>query len=310
MRDNITMKQPDIDDKSSEACILDVIEQFVCEKRKLLQDRGDLERQIKDRLKTHGRSWKPLYELFEPLGLLPIDAKCNDEKRDVLYALSKTAIGRIGLYLQVMKRLAEASKKKPAESVVFAKSDYHELDCWNQLRNFLENMQKAHVVSICVKDNGETLSICPKADQLRFFDGGWAENGMVYLIEKTIKSFSKANRLTSSIFWNVKLSNGAPWDSIKYEFDAIAKVGEMFYVFEVKTGAILPVDKWFERWSLFKNVGVRYIQCTAKEIDYRLFMPLQLFPIANFEQLLQERLKKDLVKSKDDKDTCGDIHGT
>ena len=310
MRDNITMKQPDIDDKSSEACILDVIEQFVCEKRKLLQDRGDLERQIKDRLKTHGRSWKPLYELFEPLGLLPIDAKCNDEKRDVLYALSKTAIGRIELYLPVMKLLVEAIKKKSVDSVEFAKSDYRESDYWNQLRNFFENMKKAHIVSVCVKDNGETVSICPKADRLQFFDGGWAENGMVYLIEKTIKSFSKANRLASSIFWNVKLSNGAPWDSIKYEFDAIAKVGEMFYVFEVKTGAILPVDKWFERWSLFRNVGVRYIQCTAKEIDYRLFMPLQLFPIANFEQLLQERLKKDLVKSKDDKDTFADIHGT
>ena len=95
MRDNITMKQPDIDGKSNEACILDAIEQFVCEKRKLLQDKDDLDHQIKDGLKTHGRSWKPLYELFEPLGLLPIDAKCNDEKRDVLYALSKTAIGRI-----------------------------------------------------------------------------------------------------------------------------------------------------------------------------------------------------------------------
>ena len=301
------MKQPDIDGKSNEACILDAIEQFVCEKRKRLQDKDDLGRQIKDGLNAHGRSWKPLYELFEPLGLLPIDAKCNGVKRDETYSLSRIAIGRIELYLPIMKRLAEACKKKPTESVVFTKNDCREPNDWNRLRNFFENMQKARMVSVASKDAGESLSICPKADQLRFFDGGWAENGMVYLIKKTINSFSKENR---HIFWNVKLSNCAPWNSTKYEFDAIVKVGETFYVFEVKTGGLLPIDKWYERWSMFKNTGVRYIQCTAKEIDYKLFMPLQLFPIANFELLLLERLKKDLANSKDDKDACGGIHGT
>lgn len=152
------------------------------------------------------------------------------------------------------------------------------------------------MVSVGGKDKGKILSICPKADCLRFFDGGWAEKGMVYLIEKTIQSFSKANRIASHVFWNVKISNCAPWNTSKYEFDVIAKVGGMFYVFEVKTGTILPVDKWFERWDMFKKAGVRYIQCTAQEIDHRLFMPLQLFPIADFEQLLLGRLKKDFAK--------------
>ncbi len=66
------MEQPGIDSKSRESCILDAIEQFVCEKRKLLQDKDDLDCQIKDGLKPHGRSWKPLYELFMPLQLFPI----------------------------------------------------------------------------------------------------------------------------------------------------------------------------------------------------------------------------------------------
>lgn len=302
--------KPDIESESNSACILNAVEQFISDKRKSLQNQEDLARQIKDGLKKHGRSWKPLYELFEPLRLLPTDAKYNGVKRDESYSLSRIAIGRIELYLPIMKRLAEACKKKPTESVIVTKNDYREPDDWNQLRNFFGNMQKACMVSDASKDAGGTLSICPKADRLRFFDGGWAESGMVYLIEKTIKSFSKANRLATSIFWNVKLSDCTPWNSTKYEFDAIAKVGEMFYVFEVKTGAILPVDKWYERWSMFKNTGVRYIQCTAKEINYKLFIPLQLFPIANFEQLLQERLNKDFATSRSREDTTsnGGMH--
>lgn len=98
---------------------LDAIEQFACDRRKLLQDKEDFALQIKEGLEKNGRKWKPLYELFKPLGLLPTAARCNGEKRDAFYTLSKTAIGNIELYLPVMKRLAAASKKKAGGKCCF-----------------------------------------------------------------------------------------------------------------------------------------------------------------------------------------------
>ena len=253
------MKTLDNDSMSNEACVLDAIEQFIRDKRISLQHKEDLARQINAGLKLHGRSWLPLYELFEPMRLLPTDAKCNGVKRDSFYGVSKIAIGRIDLYMPVMKRLAMGCKKESKEDIDFAKNEYGESDAWNQLRNFFNNLQKADMVS-----------------------------------EKTIKSFSAKQGLPSHVFWNVKLSDNPPWNLTRFEFDVIAKIGKMFYVFEVKTGALLSIDKWFERWSIFKDVGARYIQCTTKEVDHKLFVPLPLFPIEHFETLLEQRLEKDI----------------
>ena len=274
--------------------MLDAIEQFVRDKRISLLHREDLACQIDDGLKAHGRSWKTLYELFKPMGLLPIEAKCNGVKRDSFYHISKTAIGRMDLYLPVMKSLSVECKKKPTGYVEFVRTKYVKADDWNQLLNFFGNLQKTGIVS--AKEAKYGISVCPKSDQLRFLDGVWAEYGIVYLVEKTIKDFSKAHGLSSSVFWNVKLADKPPWNTISMEFDVVAKVGKQFYVFEVKTGALLAIDKWFERWRMFKDVGVRYIQCTVKEIDYRLFLPLMLIPIGTFEDVLGERLEKDLKK--------------
>jgi hypothetical protein len=287
------MKTLDNDSMSNEACVLDAIEQFIRDKRISLQHKEDLARQINAGLKLHGRSWLPLYELFEPMRLLPTDAKCNGVKRDSFYGVSKIAIGRIDLYMPVMKRLAMGCKKESKEDIDFAKNEYGESDAWNQLRNFFNNLQKADMVSVS-SNNSEVLSVCPNPKHLPFFDGGWAEDGMVYLIEKTIKSFSAKQGLPSHVFWNVKLSDNPPWNLTRFEFDVIAKIGKMFYVFEVKTGALLSIDKWFERWSIFKDVGARYIQCTTKEVDHKLFVPLPLFPIEHFETLLEQRLEKDI----------------
>lgn len=278
---------------ANDVCIFDAIEQFIRDRRIFLQHKKDLAHRVNNELKERGRAWKPLYDLFEPIGLLPTDANCNGVKLDSFYDVSKIAIKRIDLYLPVMKRLAEACKKKTTEE--FAKDEYEKSDDWNQLRNFLRNLQEVGVISVSVNDNGNVLSICPESGQLRFLDGIWAENGMIYLIEKTIKSFTSKHRLPSSVFWNVKLSEHSPWNSTKFEFDVVAKVGQQFYVFEVKTGMTLPVDKWYERWRMFMDAGARYIQCTAKEVDYKLFQPLTLFPIVHFEHLLEKRLERDLT---------------
>lgn len=286
------MKTSDNNIKSDEACMLDTIEQFIRDTRTAVQHKEDLTRRINESLSGHGRSWAPLYELFKPMGLLPIDAKCNGVKRDAFYHISKVAIGRMDLYLQVMKRLAKECKKKPAGYVKFVRTDYVNADDWNQLLNFFGNLQKANVASI--EKNNDCISACPKSDSLRFLDGGWAEDGMVYLVDKTIKDFSKKHGLYNSVFWNVKLSDKPPWNTTNMELDVVAKVGKQFYVFEVKTGALLAIDKWFERWRMFKEVGARYIQCTAKEIDYKLFLPLTLVPIVAFEDVLGARMERDL----------------
>ena len=177
------MKTSDNDIKSDEACMLDAIEQFIRDKRTAVQYKEDLTRRIKESRSGQGRSWGPLYELFKPMGLLPIDAKCNGAKRDAFYHISKTAIRRVDLYLPVMKRLAKECKNKPTGYIKFVRTAYENADDWNQLLNFFGNLQKAGVAS--VEKNKDCISACPKSDHLRFLDGGWAEDGMVYLVDKT-----------------------------------------------------------------------------------------------------------------------------
>ena len=275
--------------------MLDAVDRFIAEQRAVLQHLEDLSRQVNEGVKTHGRSWMPLYDLFEPMGLLPIEAGYNGVKRDSSYGVSKIAVGRVDFYLPIMKRIAGTITGGKRQSVVFSRSEHEHPEDWNQLRNFLRNMQKADIVSI--DDLGESMSICPNANRRKFLDGAWAEYGMVYLIEKTIKSFCAEHKLPSSVFWNVKLADKSPWNVAKMELDVVAKVGTRFYVFEVKTGAFLPIDKWFARWRRFKDAGAKYILCAAKAIDYKLFLPLTLFPIAKVEELLRKQLEKDITST-------------
>lgn len=287
------MQQPVTKNKLKDIQMLDAVEHFIAGQRTALQHREDLSQQVNEGVKVHGRSWKPLYELFEPMGLLPIEAGCNGIKHDSSYGISKIAVGRVDFYLPIMKRIAGAISDRRTGGVEFSRSEYKHPEDWNQLRNLFRNMQQASVVVI--DDLGERISISPEPKYRNFLDGAWAERGMVYLIDKTIKSFSVDHKLSSSIFWNVKLADKSPWNVTKMELDIVAKVGKRFYVFEVKTGALLPIDKWFDRWQLFKEAGVKYIQCTVKVIDHKLFLPLTLFPIANVEELLRRQLEKDFT---------------
>ena len=284
------MRQPVTKNELKAIHMLDAVEHFIAEQRTALQHREDLSQQVNEGVKVHGRSWKPLYELFEPMGLLPVEARYNAVKRDSSYGVSKIAVGRMDFYLPIMKRIAACEER---QSVVFSRSEHEHPEDWNQLRNFFRNMQKADIVSI--DDLGESMSICPNANRRKIFGGAWAEKGMVYLIEKTIKSFCAEHKLPSSIFWNIKLADESPWNVVQMELDVVAKVGTRFYVFEVKTGALLPIDKWIALWRRFKDAGAKYIQCAAKAIDYKLFLPLTLFPIAKVEELLRKQLEKDFT---------------
>jgi len=239
------MKTLDINSNPNESCLLDAIEQFVRDWKTAARHKEDLALRIKEGLVKHGRSWSPLYELFSPMGLLPVEAQCNNVKRDSSYRISKTAAGRIDMYLPVMKRLALECKKKPAGCASFHRTECESLDTWNQVQNFFGNLQKAGMVSL--RKDGGSVDVCPKSENLRFFDGQWAEEGMVYLVEKTMKRFAKEHGLPSSVFWNVKLSNKPPWNVVNMELDIVGKIGKRFYVFEVKTGSLLPIDQWFER---------------------------------------------------------------
>jgi len=196
------------------------------------------------------------------------------------------------LYIPIMKRLAVHAKN--GESLSIEKGGTTP-DHWNQLRNFYRELGRAGAVNELTQDVG-SISFRVNSGYRLYFDGGWAEKGLLYLIEKTVNGFSQESRKSHSLFWNVRLAKDPPWNTAAFELDSVACVGDRTYVFEVKTGALLPIDKWFAHSRLFERPDRSvYVQCSAGDFDYRPFMPLHLFSLTNFERLFKARLRKDFA---------------
>lgn len=271
--------------------ILESLEGFIQDQKAEAARQAALETAVQSARKLH-RSWAPLLNFCSSIGLLPIEASTNGLERDWTYSISRIAMKRPSLYIPVMKRLAVHAKNR--EQLRIEKGGTTP-ENWNQLWNFFRELDDAGAVAELKKDV-RSISCLVNSDYLRYFDGDWAEKGLLYLVEKTVKDFSQESRKSHSLFWNVKLARNQPWNTAAFELDSVACVDDRTYVFEVKTGALLPIDKWFARWQLFERPGRSvFVQCSAGDFDYRPFMPLHLFSLANFERLFKARLRRDFA---------------
>ena len=242
--------------------------------------------------RERGLAWKPLCDFFVPHGLLPEAAGVNSLKRDWAYRVSRIAMKRPGLYAPIMKDIAKTVLRRETDPMVF-RGEGRSPDEWNQIGNFFRELERASAIRIPSSDP-RSYSVVPDANLRQYFDGGWAEQGMLYLIEKVTKEFSKSNGFAHSIFWNVKLAASEPWTTHVMELDAVAFVDDQAYVFEVKTGKLPVRKKWFARWSRFFKPGwSTYILCSTERSDPTKYTPLLLYPVVDFERLFTAKLNED-----------------
>ena len=134
-----------------------------------------------------------------------------------------------------------------------------------------------------------------KNQAIQFWNGGWAEIVNRSIIESTLQSFAKEHKLSYDIFYDVKLVRLAVEKvSPDMQLDVVARVGDRFYVFETKTGA-LAIDKWVDRAKLFsRDQKSRFVTCCIDEkIPVQWFRPFCLVPLGRLEEEMSKWLAED-----------------
>lgn len=168
------------------------------------------------------------------------------------------------------------------------------------LKNLLDELSKYKLLSYSVQKTHFAIKPLSKGQQRNFFTGGWAEEVTLYLIDKTLKDFSKAHPLKHKLFWDVKLKR---FDSRKdnshdMQLDLVVELEDRFYIFETKSGFILSIDKWVDRSRLFNDDKNLFITCAADEnLNPRIFSPYPLFALPSLEKQFMGLLEQAFPKS-------------
>lgn len=158
------------------------------------------------------------------------------------------------------------------------------------LCSICENLEKIGLLEM--KKGKNRLQITLKSRDTKFVNGGWAEMVTLYLVDKTLKAFTKERTSSYNLFWNVKLTHPGETNPCM-ELDVVAQVEDRVYIFETKTGEMLDVIKWAERTKRFSDHAT-FITCTPRnEINPKYFKPCRLIPFSKLEMTLLSILKSD-----------------
>lgn len=140
---------------------------------------------------------------------------------------------------------------------------------------------------------GERLIVELRKRDTKFINGGWGERVTLYLVDKTLKTFTKGRHLPHRLFWNLRLQTPGS-EQTKMELDVVAQVGGRFYIFETKTGESLDVVKWVRRSQRFGTDRSTFLTCTPRnEINPRYFQPCILIPFSRLEEIFGAMLRHD-----------------
>ncbi len=233
---------------------------------------------------------KRLAEFFKAHGLYIVEIQVGVRSKDH-YALAKQMWRSRTVLLPFIKQLSR--NKEP--SYVYETQKLLVTDR-TDLKNLCDMLEKQGLLSFKTLPDGFEISPSLSGIQRQFLSGGWAEQINLYLIDKTLKTFTQSRRQGYKLFWDVKLK----WiDSDRdnghdMQLDLVVEVGDRFYVFETKSGFILAIDKWVDRTRLFDDGKNRFITCNADEtLNAMIFHPFRLFSLATLEAQFLEMLQAD-----------------
>jgi len=234
---------------------------------------------------------KRIAEFFKAHGLYIVGLHSGERSKDH-YALAKQMWRSRAVLLPFVKKLSQ--NKEP--SFVYETTSLSVTDK-TDLKNLCDMLAKHGWNSFKLVPDGFEVAPSLRGVQKQFLSGAWAEEINLYLIDKTLKTFTQSRRQGYKLFWDLKLK----WiDSDKenghdMQLDLVAEVGSRFYVFETKSGFTLSIDKWVDRTRLFDDEKNRFITCTANEkLNPLIFDPFYLFALPTLEEQFLEMLQADL----------------
>ncbi len=235
---------------------------------------------------------KRLAEFFKTHGFYIVSLK-KEKRSEEHYALAKQIWRSREVLVPFIKKLS-ANKNEPFE--------FDSSEITDTLRNDLRNLCHVLATNGCL-----TYTICKKSFEIiptlscakkRFLHGLWAEEITLYLIDKTLKTFTAKRPLKHKLFWNVKLKQNCSAKDNDMELDLVAQVADRFYIFETKSGEVVSIDKWVDRTRRFDDKKNRFITCTADEnLNPRIFDPFRIFALHTLEAQFTQMLEEDFMEN-------------
>lgn len=211
------------------------------------------------------------------------------------YHLAKTIWNNYGTlqpFLQVLLRCAKAKKTVflyPAEE-----QQPLEQAKVPSLLTFCNTLKLRECLS--AKKRGQRLEITLEKPDIKFLDGQWAEYVTRYLIDVTLKEITAERKLAYRLFSNLIFKRPGEEQNPVMELDVVAQIGDRFYIFETKSGAVPNVIKWVDRSRLFSDAHARFFMCTPHdEFNYKHFRPLYLLTFKQMKAELAKIIHRDFA---------------
>lgn len=233
---------------------------------------------------------KRLAAFFKAHGLYIVDLQSGGRSKDH-YALAKQMWRSRAVLLPFVKKLSQ--NKEP--SFVYETPSLSVTDK-TDLKNLCDMLAKHGWISFKLVPDGFEVAPSLRGVQKQFLSGAWAEEINLYLIDKTLKTFTQSRRQGYKLFWDLKLKriDSDNDNGHDMQLDLVAEVGDCFYVFETKSGFTLSIAKWVDRTRLFDDDKIRFITCTADEkLNPLIFSPFRLFALPTLEEQFLEMLQAD-----------------
>lgn len=233
---------------------------------------------------------KGLAEFFKAHGLYIVELQSGGRSKDY-YDRSKQIWRSRTVLLPFIKQLSR--NKEP--SYVYETQAYSVTDK-TDLKNLCDVLAQQGWISYKKVSDGFEVTPSLRGPQKHFINGGWAEQINLYLIDKTLQTFSQSHRQGYKLFWDLKLKliDSDKDKSHDMQLDLVVEVGGRFYIFETKSGFVLSIDKWVERTRLFDDGKNRFITCNADEkLNPFIFFPFRLFALPTLEAQFLEMLEED-----------------
>ena len=276
-----------LDEMENEIAHIDYARTLLDERLTAVKQERDLLREDKFALATET---KRLAAFFKAHDLYIVDLQSGGRSKDH-YALAKQMWRSRTVLLPFIKQLS----KNREPSYVYETQTLSVTDK-TDLKNLCDILAKQGWLSFKILADSFEITPSLRGIQKQFISGAWAEQINLYLIDKTLKTFTQSRRQGYKLFWDLKLKR---IDSDKdnghdMQLDLVVEVGDRFYVFETKSGFVLSVDKWVDRTRLFDDGKNRFITCNADEtLNSMIFFPFCLFSLPTLEEQFLEMLQAD-----------------
>lgn len=233
------------------------------------------------------KSTKRLAEFFRQKGRLIVNIH-SGERTKTHYSLAKQMWRSREVLLPFIKKLSSNKEK----SFLYPFNNTNK----TAIKNLCDVMVKQEWLTYVCNDEQFTITPTLKGTQKFFLSGAWAEEVTLYLLDKTLKEFSKTHSVGHKLFWDIQLKFAGSKKAGHHDMqlDLVAEVGDRFYIFEAKSGFVLSIDKWVDRTRLFDDDKTRFITCTADEkLNPLIFRPFRLFALPTLEDQFLEMLTND-----------------